>query len=124
MRCAAPLDRLREILPRLEVTRLPGAPRAIRGLANVRGEILTVVDGRTVLGRSDEALPEATVLVRVGERTVALAVDDVEDLVLVAEEALRPLGSGGRDGWEARVDDAEPARLLDLDLLLGPLFPD
>jgi chemotaxis signal transduction protein len=124
MRCAAPIDRLREVLPRLEVTRLPGTPPTVRGLANVRGELLTVVDGRTVMGLPDDTSPEATVLIRVGRRTVAFAVDDVEDLVTVREDLLRPLGPGGREGWEARVDDAEPARLVDLDLLLGPLFPD
>ena len=35
-----------KILPRVRPTRIPGAPAAVGGLVNVRGRLLTVVDGR------------------------------------------------------------------------------
>ncbi|HEX9893541.1 MAG TPA: chemotaxis protein CheW [Gemmatimonadales bacterium] len=123
-RCAAPIERLREILLALPVTVLPGAPAAVRGVANVRGTLVTVVDGRRLLGEPDDLAPETTVLVQLGNRAVGLAVDDVEDLVEVGDGALIPRGQDSTLGWDVRLPDGPPARLLDLDQLLDPLFRD
>src|SRR2546430_3954573 len=43
--CAAEAERVREILPRLATTRIPGAPPAVAGLVNVRGTLVTVGGG-------------------------------------------------------------------------------
>jgi purine-binding chemotaxis protein CheW len=123
-RCAAPIERLREVLPALPLTVLPGAPAAVLGVANVRGTLVTVVDCRRILGESDQAAPDATVLVDLGGKSVGLAVDTVEDLVEVDESDLAPPAAGGPAGWAVRLDDGPPARLLDLDHLLEPLFRD
>lgn len=123
-RCAAPIERLREVLPALPLTVLPGAPGPVLGVANVRGTLVTVVDGRRLIGESDRVAPDATILVDLGGRSVGLAVDSVEDLVEVEDSAVTPLGTGSNVGWEVRLDDGPPARLLDLDHLLGPLFRD
>lgn len=114
LRCGAPIGQLCEILPRA----------AVLGLANVRGALTTIVDGRTLLGEPADEAPEATILVRVGHRTVGMTVDRVEDLVTVRDAALparsRP-GPGA--GWMVRVDDGPPVHLLELEGLLEPLFP-
>jgi chemotaxis signal transduction protein len=49
--CAADVDRVREILPRLPATRIPGAPAAVTGVANVRGTLVTVVEAWRLLRR-------------------------------------------------------------------------
>jgi len=121
-RCAAPIERLREVLPALLLTKLPGAPDAILGVANVRGTLVTVVDGRRILGESDRLAPDATVLVDLHGKPVGLAVDSVEDLVEVDDADLAPTATGSVAGWEVRLEDGAPARLLDLDALLEPLF--
>ena len=121
-RCAAPIERLREVLPALPLTMLPGAPDAVLGVANVRGTLVTVVDGRRILGESDRLAPDATVLVDLHGKPVGLAVDSVEDLVEVDDADLAPPATGSVGGWEVRLDDGPPARLLDLDALLEPLF--
>jgi len=48
--CAAEVDQVREILPRLPTTRIPGAPPVVAGLVNVRGTLVTVVEGWRALG--------------------------------------------------------------------------
>src|ERR1700704_1125246 len=48
--CAADVDQVREILPRLPTTRIPGAPPVVAGLVNVRGTLVTVVEGGRALG--------------------------------------------------------------------------
>ena len=40
--CAAEVDQVREILPRLPTTRIPGAPPVVAGLVNIRGTLVTV----------------------------------------------------------------------------------
>ncbi|HUC40336.1 MAG TPA: chemotaxis protein CheW [Gemmatimonadales bacterium] len=64
--CAAEVDQVREILPRLPTTRIPGAPPVVAGLVNVRGTLVTVVEGWRALGagggrsQPQPGLPDAT----------------------------------------------------------------
>ena len=55
--CAAEVDLVREILPRMPTTRIPGAPPVVAGLVNVRGTLITVVEGWRALGQPPPALP-------------------------------------------------------------------
>src|SRR5438034_11199194 len=49
--CAAAAEVVREILPPLNTTRIPGAPSVVAGLGNVRGTLVAVVDGWKDLGQ-------------------------------------------------------------------------
>jgi purine-binding chemotaxis protein CheW len=83
--CALPVDMVREIIPAQAATRIPGAPDAIEGLINVRGSLLTVVRGTTVLRRPPSTGGERSVLVLALEgRAVGLEVDDVLDMIDLA----------------------------------------
>src|SRR2546429_4968341 len=53
--CAAAAEVVREILPRLDTTRIPGAPPVVAGLVNVRGTLVTVVEGWKALGQPEPA---------------------------------------------------------------------
>src|SRR2546425_6393777 len=73
--CATEVDQVREILPRLPTTRIPGAPPVVAGLVNVRGTLVTVVEGWRALGlppppsappSSPEAAPGSTIILEVG----------------------------------------------------------
>lgn len=87
--CAAPATSVREVISISPPTRIPGASASVAGLMNVRGTLLTVVDGRRLLGAP--ASPADSVLVlHQGERLVGLIVDEVLDLAEVAEESLSP----------------------------------
>ena len=57
--CAAEVDQVREILPRLPTTRIPGAPPVVAGLVNVRGTLVTVVEGWRALGQVPPSPPPA-----------------------------------------------------------------
>ena len=52
---------MREIVPIRHATRLPGAPSYVRGLINLRGAIVTVIDLATRLAGS-AAVPEGSVV--------------------------------------------------------------
>ncbi|HEY5062327.1 MAG TPA: chemotaxis protein CheW [Gemmatimonadaceae bacterium] len=86
-----------EIIPLRPVTRLPGAPAHVRGLLNIRGTIITVLDLGVRLDPSRALSARGSiVLVRHGERTVGVVVEEVIDIqTLDVEEggATEPAGA-------------------------------
>jgi purine-binding chemotaxis protein CheW len=124
--CAAQAAAVREILPRQRATRIPGAPAAVQGLINVRGELVTLVDGGTLLGRDATGRGGVVVLVRWGELSVALTVDEVLDLVPLGAGAMAPREElAGIDPAIVRAVGRHGDRsfiVLDLDALFGPLM--
>lgn len=56
------VEDLREIVPTPEITPLPGLPRWLLGLTQVRGELLGVVDLGAILGGSSQHRPVLAVI--------------------------------------------------------------
>jgi purine-binding chemotaxis protein CheW len=105
-----------EIIPLRAMTRLPGAPPYVRGLINVRGLIVTVLDLGMRLDPSRAPARDGSILlIRHRERLVGLIVDEVADV--------RPLDVEVSDAANGIVRgiatvDGAPAVLLDLDALI------
>jgi purine-binding chemotaxis protein CheW len=125
--CAAEASTVREILSARQATRIPGAPDAVAGLINVRGTLVTVVNGRRALGHGGSAGAGPIVLLDVGARTVGFQVDEVIDLLAVPRGDLTDRAE--LPGLDPAVVRAVGRRadlsfvLLDFDALLGPIFP-
>ena len=87
-----PVLRSREIVRVGEITRIPEAPPHIRGVFNLRGRILPVVDLRTRLGLpAPQITPRSRlILVEAHGRLLALLVDSVSRMARVAASAVRP----------------------------------
>jgi purine-binding chemotaxis protein CheW len=77
--------RVQEVIGPRETTRVPLAPPFVRGLINLRGEIVTAIDLRPRLERSPapaDALPTNVVL-RAEDGAVSLCVDEIGGVVEV-----------------------------------------
>ena len=87
-----PVESVREILRVGEVTRVPQAPPHIRGVTNVRGSILPVVEIRTRIGLEPlDPGPHARIVVlEVGERALGLLVDRVTRVAKVRVSEIEP----------------------------------
>ncbi len=128
--CAAEVESVREILPRLAVTRIPGAPPVVAGLVNVRGQLVTVVEGWRALHQSAPQESDAggtTMLLQVGGgRVLGFTVDEVLDLLAVPSAALeRREALPGVDPTLVRAVGrraGQPFVVLDTDALLGPIL--
>jgi purine-binding chemotaxis protein CheW len=80
--------RIQEIQTPLETTRVPLAPKAVLGLVNLRGQVVTALDLRERFAlppRAEGASPMSVVL-RSTDDAIALLVDEVGDIVEVTEE--------------------------------------
>jgi len=135
--CAAAAEVVREILPRLPTTRIPGAPPVVAGLVNVRGTLVTVVEGWKALGQPEPAERTeggTTVLLQIaeggggagGQKTIGFTVDEVVDMLAVDAEALEPRQAlPGLDPKLVRAVGRRRDQLfvvLDTDALLGPVL--
>jgi len=109
---------IQEIIPFLRVTRLPVAPPFVRGLINVRGTIVTVIDLGVRLDPSRAPVADGSVLLaRYRDRTVGLAVDEVLDVRgVVVEEP--PEGSTSDVVRGLSTVDARAVVILDLDAMM------
>jgi purine-binding chemotaxis protein CheW len=97
--CALPIEHVREVMRRCPVERVELASRFSVGLALIRGESVPVVDAGMLLGGKPCGGARFVVL-RVAERRVALAVDEVvgaRSIELGELERLPPLLAGAAE---------------------------
>jgi purine-binding chemotaxis protein CheW len=79
---ATPATLVREVIAAERPTRIPGADRIVAGLVNLRGTLLTVLDGRRAVGLSDAEAEGGSILVlEQGGRAYGLSIDEVLDLI-------------------------------------------
>ncbi len=82
---------VREIRGWTPTTSLPHSPEYVRGVINLRGTVLPVLDLATRLGLADDGPDERNVIIVVdsGGRTVGLRVNAVSDILTVAIQELQ-----------------------------------
>jgi purine-binding chemotaxis protein CheW len=86
------VTQVQEVLRYQEMTRAPLAQQEIRGLINLRGQIVVALDLRRRLGlpeRERDRLP-MNVVVRSDDTPVSLLVDEIGDVLEVDEELFEP----------------------------------
>jgi purine-binding chemotaxis protein CheW len=83
--------KIREIRGYAPITPIPNVPAHVRGVMNLRGTVLPVVDLRTKFQLPPVEYNKFTVIViaTVANQTVGLLVDAVSDVLTVARDALR-----------------------------------
>lgn len=127
--------RVKEILEYDTLTRVPNAPPAVRGVINLRGAVVPVVDLATLFG-----LPATTVTkrscviiveVRVDEQELVMGIlaDAVNQVIELAPETIEPppaFGSRVRVEYligMGKLDARKFVLILDIDRLLGDISP-
>ena len=82
------VEQVQKVFRYQEVTKVPLAPPVVRGLINLRGQIITAIDLRRRLGMApqpEDKLP-MNVLLRTEDGVVSLLVDEIGDVLEVSEE--------------------------------------
>lgn len=89
--------KVREIIGLMDITAVPRAPHHIRGVVNLRGKIVPVLDLRRKFGLPDVELKRenciVTAMIEGGHESilVGLLVDSVSEVLLVEDGAIEPV---------------------------------
>ena len=98
---AADVGKVREVLELLPLTKLPRMPAYMKGVINIRGSVVPVVDLREKFGMAEvEETVDTSIIVMdvgTGERalTVGCLADSVEEVVDIQPENVEPAPSFG-----------------------------
>ena len=124
---AVDIMRIREIILPQRLSSLPGAFHQFEGVINLRGAVIPVMDLRKRFGMA--AAPEGSagklLIVSLARQTLALAVDNVMEVITVPAREIKPaLDSTEGVGMEyllgVCLSDDLVFMILDVDSLLGP----
>lgn len=90
---------IREIRAWTPTTMLPRVPDHVRGVVNLRGTVLPVIDlsARLGWGLTDPTARHVIIVVRIADQLQGLIVDAVNDIVSINEEELQAPPSLGND---------------------------
>jgi len=121
--------KVREIIGFMEITAIPRTADYIRGVINLRGQVISVVDLRAKFGMADVERTDQTCIIvvetRDGDRKLntGIIVDHVSEVLNIAGEQIEPAPAlGGTDGaiilGMAKVGQAVKI-LLDIDEVLA-----
>lgn len=83
---------VQEVIKFQPMTFVPLASRAVSGLINLRGQIVTAIDLRRRLELEDreDSEPPMNVVIRTDEGPVSLLVDDIGDVLEVSDSSYEP----------------------------------
>jgi purine-binding chemotaxis protein CheW len=82
---------VREIKGWMPATTLPHAPPYVRGVINLRGAVLPIIDLAQRLGlpAAEATARHVIIVVKVGERVVGLLVDAVSDILSITDDLVQ-----------------------------------
>ena len=129
---AAGILRVKEIIEYETVTRVPTTPAHVRGVINLRGAVLPVIDLAAKFGHGESEATRTTCIVIVETRqqghvvVVGIMADSVSEVVDIAGDAIEPPPSFGTS---VHIDfllgmgklDNRLVLVLDMDRVLSPV---
>ncbi|CZF81037.1 Chemotaxis protein CheW [Grimontia celer] len=124
-----PLSSVKEVIGMVKVTPIPHMPCFFKGLINLRGKIISVIDLRLKLGLEEKAYePKKTAIIisDVNSLTVGTIVDDVNEVVGFTDEQIETkleISSSIKREYihgVAKADDNRLVLLLDILNVLEP----
>ncbi|MBL8242382.1 MAG: chemotaxis protein CheW [Bryobacterales bacterium] len=87
------VHKVQEVLRSQEMTRVPLAPAVLRGLINLRGQIVAAIDMRQRLSLGPRTADQEpmNMIVRAEDGAVSLLVDEIGDVIDVVSESYEPV---------------------------------
>lgn len=88
---AAPLDQIKEVVALQDTTPVPEVPRYFKGIINLRGKIISILDLRTKLGikETEVVLKKTSIIItEINNNQMGLIVDNVVEVAGINEEQI------------------------------------
>ncbi|WP_207477483.1 chemotaxis protein CheW [Arenibaculum pallidiluteum] len=128
-RAAIPLSRVSTVVRPPEITDLPLSPRAVLGLANLRGSVTAIIGLHAAMRLPEAAITDRSrVIVLEHETPVGLLVDQLQGVVEVALDEIEPASAETPETGDILSGILRGSRhgsatlIVDLDRLLGRVF--
>ena len=121
--------KIREILVMPTITAIANAPDHVMGVANIRGEIITVINLPSVIGCKPKNDAQILLVTEYSRSTQAFAVEEVNEIVRMEwKHVIAAEGKGGDLVTSiARLDgdtvDSRLAQVLDVEQILRDVMP-
>ena len=121
------IRRVKEVIRIRQITHMPRAPGFLKGLINLRGDVIPIIDLRERFGLQAQGSTEMTrvIVTEIDQRSVGMVVDAVSHVVRVDPSEIDDAPSWR--GWLTREYVGSVARLdeglvvlLDVDAILSP----
>ena len=125
-----PVLKVREIIKVMDITQVPQVPGHVRGVINLRGKVIPVIDLRLKFGFAQQDYTERTCIIVVevmlanGARMMGIIVDHVSEVLNVTAEEIEQTPEFGDEIQTDYMKGIAKVRghvkiLLDLDRVLG-----
>lgn len=122
--------KVREIIGHMDITAVPQTPAYVKGVINLRGQVIPVVDIRTLFGMAPKEITEETCIIVVevlrGNRTfnTGVVVDQVSEVLDIKGESIEEapqLGASVNTEFILGMGkvNGQVKILLDIDKVLG-----
>ena len=83
-------EQVETIITERTITRLPRVPHYVRGIINLRGQIIPIIDIRLRLGKP-QAEESCIIVVNIGSDCMGILVDGVDKMVDVSRDSILPM---------------------------------
>lgn len=105
----------------MEITKVPKAPSHIKGLINLRGSIISLLDINLLLDLPKDINQTNIIILNMNEEQVGITVDQVDEVLEIEESLIERIDDERRKGYIKGVINFKDriVTLIDIDKLLN-----
>lgn len=113
-------DKVQTIKEIMSITNVPKAPDYIKGLINLRGSIISLVDLNMLLNVHSHCEQKNIIVLNVNDEEIGITVDEVEEVISVNDEQIQNVESNKNEEYIRGIvnHDERLLTLIDIDKLL------
>lgn len=118
---AVPLLNVKEVIAMTEITPVPYSPPHFKGIMNLRGQVISVIDLRQKLRmpKADASAETAIIILDLSPLSLGIIVDSVESVLAVDQKEIQPppdVGAGSNTSYIRGVTRKDKKLILLLDI--------
>ena len=89
---AIPIRHVVDIINVQPVTRVPSCPPFVRGITNLRGKVIPIIDMRLRFGKEEQEYDDRTciIVVELDDISVGLIIDSVSEVITLGDDDIAP----------------------------------
>jgi purine-binding chemotaxis protein CheW len=111
-----------EIIGMQPITKVPNLPDYIKGITNLRGRVVPIIDVRLKFGQPERDYDDKTCIIvtTIDDMNVGLIVDEVSDVITLDEQASAPppgFGAASADRYLSSIAQVGDRVVMNIDIV-------